>query len=65
MSIANAAQALAQEQEFVRPELEYLCLSASVFWKRVQKNTSVKPVSDRPTRVPTVLPVVVSHHRLT
>lgn len=54
MSIANAAQALATEQEYVRPELEYLCLSASVFWKRVQKNTSVKPVSDRPTRVPTV-----------
>lgn len=54
MGIANAAQALASEQEYVRPELEDLSLSASILLKRIQKNTSVKPVSDRPTRVPTM-----------
>lgn len=54
MSIANAAQALASEQERVRPELENLALSSSKLWKRFEKNTSVKPVSDRPTRLPTM-----------
>lgn len=54
MAIANAAQALASEQEYVRPELEDLALSASVLWKRVGKNTQVKPVSDRPSRIPTM-----------
>jgi hypothetical protein len=54
MAIANAAQALASEQEYVRPELEDLALSSSVLWKRIGKNTSVKPVSDRPSRIPTM-----------
>lgn len=54
MAIANAAQALASEQEWVRPELEDLALSASVLWKRIGKNTQVKPVSDRPSRIPTM-----------
>lgn len=54
MAIANAAQALASEQEYVRPELEDLALSASVLWKRIGKNTQVKPVSDRPSRIPTM-----------
>src|SRR5271165_732789 len=54
MAIASAAQALASEQEHVRPELEDYSLSASVLWKRIQKNTSVTPVSDRPTRIPTM-----------
>lgn len=54
MSIANAAAALASEQERVRPELENLALSSSKLWKRFEKNTSVKPVSDRPTRLPTM-----------
>src|SRR5580658_1130019 len=52
--IANSMQALASEQEYVRPELEDLSLSASVLRKRIQKNTSVKPVSDRPCRIPTM-----------
>src|SRR5580658_955853 len=52
--IANSMQALASEQEYVRPELEDLSLSASVLRKRIQKNTSVKPVSDRPSRIPTM-----------
>jgi hypothetical protein len=54
MAIANSMQALASEQEYVRPELEDLSLSASVLRKRIQKNTSVKPVSDRPCRIPTM-----------
>lgn len=54
MSIANSAQALASEQEWVRPELEDLALSSSILWKRFGKNTQVKPVSDRPSRIPTM-----------
>jgi hypothetical protein len=54
MAIANAAQALASEQEWVRPELEDLALSSSILWKRFGKNTQVKPVSDRPARIPTM-----------
>lgn len=54
MAIANAAQALASEQEYVRPELEDLALSSSKLWKRIGKNTQVKPVSDRPSRIPTM-----------
>jgi hypothetical protein len=54
MSIANAAAALASEQERVRPELENLALSSSKLWKRFEKNTKVKAVSDRPTRLPTM-----------
>lgn len=54
MAIATAAQALASEQEWVRPELEDLALSSSILWKRMGKNTQVKPVSDRPSRIPTM-----------
>ncbi len=54
MGIATSAQALASEQEWVRPELEDLALSASILWKRIGKNTQVKPVSDRPSRIPTM-----------
>ena len=54
MAIASAAQALASEQEWVRPELEDLALSSSILWKRMGKNTQVKPVSDRPSRIPTM-----------
>ena len=52
--IANVSQALAVQQEYVRPELEDLALSASVLWKRFGKNTQVKPVSNRPARIPTM-----------
>src|ERR1700687_525209 len=54
MAIASAAQALASEQEWVRLELEALALSSSILWKRMGKNTQVKPVSDRPSRIPTM-----------
>ena len=52
MAVANVSQSLAVQQEYVRPELEDLALSASVLWKRFGKNTQVKPVSNRPARIP-------------
>ncbi len=54
MGIAAVDQTLATQQEWVRPELEDLALSASVLWKRFSKNTQVKPVSNRPARIPTM-----------
>jgi hypothetical protein len=54
MGIAAVDQTLATQQEWVRPELEDLALSASVLWKRFSKNTQVKPVSNRPSRIPTM-----------
>ena len=53
MAIADAAQALASEQEYVRPELENYVLSQSVLLKEIQKS-KIKAVSDRPSRVPTM-----------
>ena len=54
MGIASVDQTLATQQEWVRPELEDLALSASILWKRFSKNTQVKPVSNRPARIPTM-----------
>jgi hypothetical protein len=53
MGVANVDQTLALQQEWVRPELEDLALSASVLWKRF-KQTSKKPVSNRLARIPTM-----------
>lgn len=53
MAIADAAQALASEQEYVRPELENYVLQQSVLLKEIQKS-KVKAVSDRPSRIPTM-----------
>lgn len=53
MAIADAAQALASEQEYVRPELENYVLTQSVLLKEIQKS-KIKAVSDRPSRVPTM-----------
>lgn len=53
MGIANVDQTLALQQEWVRPELEDLSLSASVLWKRF-KNVQTKGVSNRLARVPTM-----------
>jgi hypothetical protein len=54
MGVASVDQNLAIQQEYVRPELEDLALSASILWKRFSKNTQVKPVSNRPARIPTM-----------
>lgn len=56
MAAGNAAQTIASQQEWVRPELEDLSLVSSTLWKRIEKSTKVKPVSNRPFRLPT-LPV--------
>ena len=53
MAIADAAQALASEQEYVRPELENYVLSQSILLKEIQKS-KIKAVSDRPSRIPTM-----------
>ena len=53
MGVASVDQTLALQQEWVRPELEDLSLSASVLWKRF-KNTQTKSVSNRLARVPTM-----------
>ena len=53
MAAGNAAQTIASQQEYVRPELEDLSLVASTLWKRIEKSTKVKPVSNRPFRLPT------------
>src|SRR3984885_14495459 len=53
MAIADAAQALASEQEYVRPELENYVLTQSVLLKEIQKS-KIKAVSDRPSRIPTM-----------
>jgi len=54
MGVANVAQTLASQQEWVRPELEDLSLTASTLWRRIEKNTKVQAVSNRPFRVPTL-----------
>jgi hypothetical protein len=54
MAVADVSQALASMQEYVRPELADLSLSASVLWKRIEENTKIKAVSNRPFRIPTM-----------
>jgi hypothetical protein len=53
MGVANVDQSLALQQEWVRPDLEDLALSASVLWKRF-KTTQNKKVSNRLARIPTM-----------
>lgn len=54
MAAGNAAQTIASQQEWVRPELDDLSLTAATLWKRIEKSTKVKPVSNRPFRIPTM-----------
>lgn len=53
MGVASVDQTLALQQEWVRPELEDLSLSASVLWKRF-KTTQSEEVSNRLARIPTM-----------
>lgn len=53
MAIASVDQTLALQQEYVRPQLEDLSLSASILWKRF-KTTQTKEVSSRLARIPTM-----------
>ena len=52
MAVGNNAQAIASQIEWTRPELEPLMLMSSVLWKRINTRTDVKPVSNRPCRIP-------------
>ena len=54
MAVADVSQSLALQQEWVRPELEDLSLKASTLWQRIEENTKIKAVSNRPSRVPTM-----------
>ncbi len=51
-NVGNNAQAIASQIEWTRPELEALMLMSSVLWKRIGTRTDVKPVSNRPCRIP-------------
>jgi len=53
LGIASVDQSLALQQEWVRPDLEDLALSASVLWKRF-KTTQSKKASNRLARIPTM-----------
>jgi hypothetical protein len=52
MPIGNVASSLAMQKEHVVPKIEKLALSSSRLWKHIKLNTKLKPVSNRPCRVP-------------
>lgn len=52
MAVATVAQTLASQEEWVRPLLENLTSAFSQLWKRLKPRTDVKPVSNRPARIP-------------
>lgn len=52
MAQGGVSQSIAAQAEWLRPELENLVLDSSVFWKRINVRTDIKPVSNRPARIP-------------
>lgn len=52
MAVGNNTQAIAAQIEWTRDELEPLMALSSKLWKRIQTATDVKPVSNRPVRLP-------------
>lgn len=52
MPIGNLAASVATQKEYVVPKVEKLALAGSRLWKKFKLNTRMKPVSNRPTRVP-------------
>lgn len=52
MPVGNVASSLALQKEYVVPKLEKLALAGSRLWKHIKLNTKIKPVSNRPVRVP-------------
>lgn len=52
MPTGNVASSLALQKEYVVPKLEKLALAGSRLWKHIKLNTKIKPVSNRPVRVP-------------
>jgi len=52
MPVGNVAASLGTQREYVVPKLEKLALAGSRLWKHIKNNTKIKPVSNRPTRIP-------------
>ncbi len=52
MPVGNVAGSLALQKEYVVPKLEKLALAGSRLWKHIKNNTKIKPVSNRPVRIP-------------
>lgn len=52
MPVGNLASSLALQKEYVVPKVEKLALAGSRLWKHFKLNTKIKPVSNRPTRIP-------------
>jgi hypothetical protein len=52
MPVGNVASSLALQKEYVVPKLEKLALAGSRLWKHFKLNTKIKPISNRPTRIP-------------
>ncbi len=52
MSIANLAQAIAGQMEYVRPELPTLYNTSSRLMQRIKTRTDVEVTSSRPSRIP-------------
>ena len=52
MPVGNVGAALGLQKEYVVPKTEMLALKASRLWRHIKLNTSIKPVSNRPVRVP-------------
>lgn len=52
MGIASVSQTIASQHEFLRPELELLYMASARLWSRIKARTDIKPVSNRPARIP-------------
>ena len=48
----TVSQNLASQIEYTRDTLEELVLLQGVLWKRIQKSTDIKAISNRPARIP-------------
>jgi len=52
MPVGNLAASMGLQKEYVVPKVEKLALASSRLWKHIKLNTKIKPVSNRPTRIP-------------
>lgn len=52
MPVGNLAASLGLQKEYVVPKVEKLALASSRLWKYMKLNSKIKPVSNRPTRIP-------------
>lgn len=52
MPSGSVSQNIASQIEYVRDTLEELVLLQGVLWKRINKSTDIKAISNRPARIP-------------